>query len=293
MGIIPNTIFIVLVSLGGISRLFGLCLLIKVKGIPQNQRLLLANLSATELVLNLFLLVKQCLALNNMQKIFPDTIEVIFKVFLYTNLRLAVIHIITDRFLEIRLNIKYALYVTYKRFKAILISTLLLSVVFTMAMTIHYTLQRNSYFVFQILNRTLLVLDTLILILATATYVYFFLIVLKFNGPIHPHSGGSNSTSETVKISVRKFKVPFLVILSFILFNFTSTIVFVILREVENSEQLSSILVDVGELLDIIGFLSDSCIYILFQKQIWSHCQDWILKKERTTSTSSMIQSNL
>ena len=101
-----------------------------------------------------------------------------------------------------------------------------------------------------ILANVLLFGDIMIISSAIVTYVHLYLRVRNINE-------STNSRGSTgVKTLFNNFGVPCLMVLTYILFNISATVMRVF-REY-----------DIPYVLDIIGFLSDSLIYVFLQKRM-------------------------
>ena len=163
------------VSLVVLIHLVGILLLCKSKNELPNQRFLVLNLAVVEMLCGCYMLMIFSVITSGIEwrvnvlycvTIFGETL-------LYTRVRLAVLHIIMDRFMEIYLNIKYPIYVTRK----CSISVASLSWIFsaTPAATSVILLDfqgRKTAHKFAIYS--LLCLDILIFSSAIITYMYFY-----------------------------------------------------------------------------------------------------------------------
>ena len=100
---------------------FGLYLLYKVKTIPLNQKYLLLNLSAIEMILSWLYVVYIIAGWFDTKLLSSVYFKIAIGVFL-TCVRIGFLQIISDRFLEIYLNIKYPLYMRIKRLVSMIVS---------------------------------------------------------------------------------------------------------------------------------------------------------------------------
>ena len=165
---------------------------------------------------------------------------------MYTNIRLVVLHIIIDRFIDIKLSIKYPLYITLKKLQSIVISMWMISVIFALLWTIILkldVLKLSSWYAY--VSAFIVLADILIVVSAVVTYTYLFSRVRKFT-----HTNGQQDLTRTSLI-IRKFKIPCLMVLTFIMFNVSGTVLRVCgIR-------------DIPHVLDLLGWCSDSYLYIL------------------------------
>ena len=195
------------------------------------------------------------------------------------SMRFAIIHIINDRFLEIYLNIKYPLYMNSKRIKMIACMVWLISLIFATTRLLLCMLYSDKSVHLKFYDTTVLLLDVLIVLLAIGTYSYFYIMVKKMH-----------QKNTTRKSTFKRFKVPFLVILTFILFNVTSTIVLTVASYSVLRENVEDLLWHFSIFLDITGFISDVCIYVFLQKEIRKLCL--VLMRNFCRNRSSISSSD-
>ena len=110
-------------SLVALLHTLGLILLCKLRWELPNQQILSLNLVVVELVHAYYVIIVDSILLSGIE--YPDQFFLVFTfigTLLSTEIRLAVLHIIMDRFLEIYLNVKYPIYMPEKRMKIIVAS---------------------------------------------------------------------------------------------------------------------------------------------------------------------------
>ena len=272
---IPLEVFIALSALAGLLHIIGICLLFMVKTLPQNQKLLLMNLSAIEMVLNWLRVAKYSIVkeTETMDTHFLDPFFIFMETLSVFSMRFAILHIIGDRFLEVYLNIKYPLYMNSKRNKQILAIMWLFSIIFAVTRLLLYLFHSDIRNNVKFYDTTILILDLLIFTSSMATYLYFYIMVRK----IHQQN-------TTRKSTLKRFKVPFLVVLTFILFNITGTIMLTVASYCLFTEHVELILLHSSIFLDIVGCISDACIYLFIQKEIRKICLVFVGKVNRDRS---------
>ena len=134
----------------------------------------------------------------------------------FTGIPLIVLHIIVDRFLEIHLNIKYPLIMRGKRLKITMLILWFVSTIFAVVVLIN-DLYEISDIVWTIFDFVGLALDLVIVVSAFSTYVYFYAKVKAIRK-------SESNTEQMLSFVRKKFKIPCLMVLTYIVFNLTSTI---------------------------------------------------------------------
>ena len=125
---------------------------------------------------------------------------------------------------------------------------------------------------------TLLALDVSVTIFAIITYAYFFSRVKI----IHRRESGTNVSATGRDILVmKKFKVPFLMVLTYILCNVSGTVCVVTIYY--KSGIIGYLLYNI---LTISGFLTDAFIYVYLQKNVWEFFLKMIGKNNRGNITT-------
>ena len=240
-------------------HLSGLLLLYKLKTTPRNQRILTMNLSIAEILFSLHLVCFYAVMLHPNNEYSSQILIVIYGLgtLLMVDIKLTMLYIIFDRFLEIYTNIKYPLYMTRKNLLIIMAIQWAISVICAITTVVLEFLEAfNTYLVF--VSHAILALDIVILISAVTTYSYFYNTVkmirrLEFNS--------SHQRNQKRKRLTEKFKIPCYIVLTYICFNLTNTIMLTTSRYVRN-KTLSKILYDLSDIPLLIGFTSDVLIYV-------------------------------
>ena len=260
----------------GISHGFGLYLLYKVKTIPTNQKYLLVNLSSMEMILSWLYVVYLAFGLLDAKYLFSVYFLIPLGLFL-TCVRIGFLQIILDRFLEIFLNIKYPLYMTLKRLVIMIVSGWFLSLILVTGVYGFDGFNHNKVIKSKITTPLLLAIDVSVTIFATATFAYFFSRVKR----IHWQENGANINTRDRDIVMKKFRVPFLIVSTYILFNVSGTICVISLYYYKRG--LIGYLL--YHMLTISGFASDSFIYVYLQKNVWELFLTMIGKNKQGNTT--------
>ena len=265
-------------TLCGISHSFGLYLLYRVRALPINQKYLLVNLSSMEMILSWVYVVFWIFAAIDTKYLFAIYFNVPLSFFMAC-VRIGFLHIILDRFLEIYLSIKYPLYMKSKRLIYVMVSGWVL--MFILVIGIHsidgfeeFSTSRTRQ---RVMTICVIVMDISIVISSIVTYIYFYSRVRK----IHIQEHGMNTGTGQRVILIGKFKVPFLMVLTFILFNISGTSVVVSVWY-----KLHIITYILSAVLMIAGFLSDAFIYVYLQKDVWKTFLAMIGKSNQENTTT-------
>ena len=257
-----------------IFDLTGLVLLKKVEdvNVNGNQKYLIIALSLTELASILLSVIPECIFYASGSRTYIAGLYVT----LYSMIVIPIIYyfimfaITLDRFLELRLNIKYNLYLNENRTKKTLILVccfvniaclILLYIILsyrqpTLVSNIHETIHKNFYIYFTPVT------DTIFVIFAMTVYSYIFykLYNNRRKGEALMKQVKCNETAATNILTVNRYRVPFRIILTFILFWIVPNI----LQLISNCHpgyhgyfHLASYV------LYRIGYIADAVIYIL------------------------------
>ena len=231
----------------------GLYLLCKTKSDLPNQKLITINLAISEILVSAFKLSADIVEFVGIESETWSYCIVFFNIIFFTGFRFIVLHMIFDRFLDIHLNIKYQIYFKTKTLTIILLSLWILS--FTLGIigvvVIKFKFQ-NTTTRLPFTSIFLVAIDTGITFAAIGTYHYFYKKVRRI----------ASNTAKVAPLHMRrrnilsKFKVPGLMVLSYILFNVSGSI----MRLVG--------MYQVPLIFDMLGWGSDGVIYIFMQKRV-------------------------
>ena len=253
-------------SLAAITHALGLLLVYKAKSEVPNQRIIIMNLALSEMLLCIWIVASYIIPLSMDLFSISDAIfyvECFFQLFLYSNVRFVIMHIIIDRFLYIRLNIKYSVYMNTRNLAKIIIAYWFCSIIIGMVFTLLL-----RYRLFDVRNFTsayaqiILTLDVLVVSLAIMTYIYLFWKVKKIGRP-----PSLKPEKVTVLFVWLKLKTPALITVTFIMFNFSATVIHIMSIRMHESALVST-LNTAAHFLNILGWLSDAVLYIFLQKQV-------------------------
>ena len=253
-------VYIVLYSVLAIVHLAGLLLLHKSKTEVPNQRILTINLAAVELLLCggtvstliVWFSVDNVMILQCLDAFFTNTF--------FIEMKMAVLHIIFDRFLEIFINIKYPLYMTRKKMLQLLAMHWIFSFVYSIISLVLVAAEK-PFASFQFTYLLFLILDIMILISSITTYMYFYTKVHNIR------RRESQSKENGPNIFTKKFKVPCYIVLTYICFNLTSTIMMMVSQYMKNKRHGLMLLI-FSHVFTMVGITSDACIYIFANKNV-------------------------
>ena len=235
----------------------GLILLYKAKErhLP-NQRLVTINLALTEMLLGLWLLIRNICQVSS----FSISLVFFFDIFLYTNIRFVIWHITVDRFLCIWLNLKYPVYITKKVLVIIIIVHWLLSIIMgtTFTLLLELNILSPSAYTALLLVYIFSSFDMSIAVTAIAAFLYFFIKIRS----IYKRSPKHQRRYKVMNVWL-KLKIPSLMVVTYIVFNLSSNMMklALILYRFDN-------LYTPAIILDICGWLSDVIIYIILQRGV-------------------------
>ena len=267
-----NTAVLAIASPTAILHLVGLFVLFRIK-VPQfNQIKIMINLAFTELIFCLNVIVyftvvkivdKDWHTLRHMK-----TLHLIVNNSCVVANRLVMLYLVGDRFLDINLHMKYPIYFTKKRVMTVLFCCWVVGGSFgliqgTLVALQHYS-NRDSYV---ISNSISLTLDSAIAVSAIATYVYFYSKVGEMNRRDNARRKG-NQKRINIKHSF-KFLVPFIMIVTYIIFNVSATVIWQVTSlHGESNKKLTDILFQVAWIVELVGFLCDAILYVLLQRNV-------------------------
>ena len=257
--------FLVAYSIVAIIHITGLTLLCKASCSLPNQRLLVQNLAATELLFCLTMLTDSIVVLSETgDTALFDYFSGFFVTLCNIELRLSILHIIIDRFIEIYMNIKYPLYVTRKRILALVVFHWSISAVSAMidvilvAVDVPHAYKQIGFYSF-------LALDLTILISSLTTYIYFFKKVRRIR---RVEDNGRGQLPESVlNLLIKKFKQPCYIVITYICFNLSSTLIYISSYHAQEPGQFRILYVS-STVLTLVGFISDAAIYVFANRNV-------------------------
>ena len=278
-------------SVVALSHLVGLCLLCRAKNGLENQKAITMNLAVSELLNSLYQVFINAKMLTGRLNMVWTYIDACFAIFLLLNNRFVMVHMITDRFLDIYLNLKYQLIFTKGKLQMVMFGIWIFSAVVGVTVTL-VGIYKTGFFALEgVISYTFFALDILITILATSTFIYFHYKISqlkKRERSMRPSGYNNRDTHQNSAQRSRRFFVPGLMILSYLVLNVSAAVVIMAVQFMPfNSSWL--IMYEVSNLLIILGFFSDSCIYIFAQKSVRSQIKGKILPQKSTGTSISTI----
>ena len=162
------------------------------------------------------------------------------------------------------MNIKYPLIMTHRNITVLVgahwtVSVIWIIIEFTLDVVNGYITSRMFAFF------TFLILDIIILISFLVTYSYFYSRVKKIKGL--ESNSVNQCTQNRQRVLFKKFKLPCYIVLTYICFNISSTIILTY-STFGKQGRLSRLLYDISDGLILVGFISDILIYVLANKNV-------------------------
>ena len=247
-----------------ILHFLGFLLLCKSKHDLPNQRLLTKNLALVELLFCMNMVTFYSVEISVHSTLTTKCLFVFFTALFFIEIRLTMLHIIFDRFLEIFTNIKYPLYMNHKKIMSLLAMHWFGSAVYAIISSVVRLLGIfQGQWPVQIFF--CLILDIIILISAITTYLYFYTKVQKIQRLETSILDPPEDSAMTFLIG--KFKQPCYIVLSYIFFNLTSTVMLTCSLHVHSRRQYE-ILQHFSHVPIIVGCISDASIYVFANRNV-------------------------
>ena len=237
--------------------------MLKAKNDLPNQRILTINLATAEMLFCWFRVVEWSAVIAGKNSDIFIILTMAFSVLTFTEIRLAMLHIIFDRFFEIFTNIKYPVYMTKPKMLMLIAIHWMISALCAMiGFVLQISISRKISFVFSFF--LFLCLDIIVLIFGVITYIYFYLTVKKIK---NSETISTNQRGRKTSLLIQKFKLPCYIVLTYILFNMTSTILLT-LSENLDSEDMRKLLFHFSYVPILAGFISDAAIYTFGNRSV-------------------------
>ena len=178
-----------------------------------------------------------------------------------------------DRFLGIFLNIRYAIFVTRRKVVYLLSTTWGISGLYGLIPGLLVTINRDYYhLVYYVHSYITLALDSIFTFSAIYTYGYFY---CKFKATNRKDSNSRSARSLGGSARNFRFRIPFLIVATYLIFNVSSTIIFQDIQYLRKKHEGRNIecdpckfLTGIAYVLAVTGFLSDAILYIFMQRNI-------------------------
>ena len=243
----------------------GIYILVRLKnsGISYSQRILITTLSVSEILFGVNKLISYLIFDRYYQH---DFIKKIFEMFSLTTVSFlyfsAMILITLDRLLEFHLNLKYHLYWSGKKTiwsigVCIVISVIVFIVFLSLFIAINLDFKRVLYIYFYP------VFELFFTVLAFGTYTYIFIVYRQKKQKPTPNLKHTDVNKKLKPIF--KIYVPFLIMITFVLFLVVPDTVYFISYFSDCADELVN---NALMLLYRIGFLLDALIYIFCSKPV-------------------------
>ena len=265
---------IILFTLNVLTAVFhvgGIIVLVRLRS-HLNQILIIMNLAIMELVACL----KNPILHPNVTKVLVPYMTL--AVFSDLAIRLIMLVLLADRFLEIFLNIRYPVLITKGRIFKIICIVWIVSGVYGLVVTMftvygdhEASVKLRMYHSFYVHNYINVIVDAIFTISAIITYYYFYVKIrdISMKDNFQRCSGPQKERRD------RQFnyKIPFRTVGTFLTFNVSADIFLQIItykRKTSNRENSTSyqLLDTIAFSLQTCGYLSDAIVYIAMQKSV-------------------------
>ena len=254
-----------------LMHITGMWVLTKVsdRNVCGTQKYLIIALSLTELGFVILSTIREFIYYTRGSR--SDNIGLWFAVYILVvimNMYYLIMFAITlDRFLEIRLDIKYHLYSNKKKIKKVLLSAYIVLNAFYMTLLCIYLAYRQPAYTANIIRSFVLyfapVIDTIFVIFAMIAYSYVFskLYRNRIKDNALRTQLAVNQPNVPIILKADRFRVPFWIVLTFVLFLIIPDILELI-RKTLLHPSLQDDFQMLSYVLYRIGFIADPVIYI-------------------------------
>lgn len=277
-------LYFVALCLHGLA-IFCLC---KHKKQNKNQKVLLINLSATEIIILLFkasyIGLQTVMHKNQTKTDHKADLFSMISFYLYVLatflLLFAMFLIIVDRFLCIHLHVRYSYVVTKIRLMKVIIAAWIVSTIIGLPIMFLEDLSKEYYLILAVLN-------IVYITMATVVYGIICLHLKRRRKRLQTKSKMENSVTNS-----KQFVVPFLIVITFIIFASLPQCINVWLS-VTNGETINVRIIT--EILLVCGFIVDPLIYVFFNKSLRDVALHYLRCKRfpLTASNNSTVLRNI
>jgi len=226
-----------------------------------NQKLILTNLCVVEiLTMVVFLKIQTYAALQHHHYLVEFVIEHFFRFVLSIQYPLTMHQLTIDRFLEIYLHLRYPLVIDRRLTAYVVVATWLVSVVVAMVIMMFWAFYSTTRSIMSFVVYVVLALDLSVLGCAICTYFYLY---TKYKKLTRIHDRNSFKS----KFRKGKFRIPLLIILTYVFFEVTATL-FTMTRYHAVNTAYAVLYRKISLVLYGFGYLADGSIYIFFRKSL-------------------------
>ena len=261
-----KVITIIFSGITAVSHMVGVAVLFKLK-VELNQSVIIVNLAVIECIM--------CLNFSTLSLLESQIPYMSISMFSTLGIRMIMLVLVCDRFLEIYLNITYCVIVTRQRVFKLICMMWIISGIYGLAqgMIVRFGDPKTAFGkAFYVHNYILSGIDTIFTIAAAVTYSYFYCKIRSIR-----KEDKAQRKKENTKCNQRghcfNYKIPFVIISTYLTFNLTATVLFQVRRhKLWDSEETSctscELLLDLARFSQIAGALSDSIVYIVLQDSV-------------------------
>ena len=263
------------------SYVVGIVVLIKLKR-SGNQTLIIMNLAVIELI--------QCLNFAS-EWVVTEIPHMSLKVFFDLAIRMFMLMLLADRFLEILLNIRYPLIIPREKVLKCLCLIWIFGGLYGLGQGLFSTFSGAIGRSWYIHNYIVIVVDIIFTISSIITYTYFCFKIEAGRLNILRRDGMRGRRSRRFN-----YKIPFMIIGTFLLFNVTSDILYQV-HMYKKKNAFGGIclscplLLGLASHIQMCGYLSDAIVYIAMQQNVRKFIRILIMPRENRRTTSAVALS--
>ena len=255
--------YTILLVLGFALHVLGSYIMVRCKAQPTNQRIMILNLAAAEILfcsIQIVLIIVPC---DYQFKKPVSTINIFASDVCLNVFKLLIFFLVFDRLAAIRLHMKYETTVTRKVIHSVTACSWLVGLMIAVVHVFLRELSYNAYKLATIWACLSITGNILIFINTCSTFIYLYIKVRRIK------KYDKNMTSVVKKYrercSCHKFLLPVVMAVTYFLFDVTRDAIDLGHIIYRNKSLLLKIL---SEFTFVIGICSDALVYIFFQKQV-------------------------
>ena len=242
--------------------MLGIILLSKAKPPPENQRLILINLSIIEILYAFWYIPT---LYNEPEQLAWKLTDDFLWVLIHTVFQLLILTIITDKFAGVYLNLKYQVVCTNQRIRCLLVSFWIFgatfaSLIILMELFLFPREQVQNYYEFSYLSFDVFIAVNLIL-----QFIYLFRKVQQIR---RQYTTVHILNMHIQTRPVPKFMIPTVIVGTYVLCCLSSSIIWTMISLKEEHSEVEEHLMYFAAFLEATAIISDALTYILLQKRI-------------------------
>ena len=259
-----------------------------------NQKLILTNLCVVEiLTMAFFLKIQAYAALQQHHHPIEFAIEHFVRFILSIQYPLTMHHLTVDRFLEIYLHLRYPLVIDRRVTSYVILATWLFSAAISLVIMMLWIYCFTTRAIMSFVIYMVLAFDLSVLVCAICTYSYLY---TKYRKLTRIHERNSFKS----KFRKGKFRIPLLIIVTYVFFEVTATLFTMTRYHVVDTAR-----VELGRKISLIlyafGYLADASINIFIRERLLTKrkkrrikkvcCFCWYQKRAVENISSSVVEA--